>query len=71
MLSINKVQTVQSSNLFNSSAISENRIDNSVIGFKDYRTESVSKSKLSGKVKANLGIAYFIALTAMMFLLFA
>ncbi len=71
MLSINKVQTVQNGHLFNSSVLTENHIENNSIGYEDYRSASLSKSKISGKVKANLAIAYFVVLTTMIFLLFA
>ncbi|QQS34908.1 MAG: hypothetical protein IPM56_11620 [Ignavibacteriales bacterium] len=71
MLNVNKVQAVQSSHLFNSNILADSAIEQNITGFEEYRPFSLSHRKLSSKAKFNFSIAYFVALTAMIFLLFA
>lgn len=71
MLNLNKVQALQSRQYFDSNVLGKSSIDRSLTMFEDYRTDEFSQSKLKGKVKLNLGIAYFAALSVMIFLLFS
>lgn len=71
MLNLNKVQSIQRSHLFGSDVIGKNAIDRTVNIFEDYHTEELSQTSLKSKVKLNLGIAYFAALSVMLFLLFS
>ena len=71
MLNLNKVQTLQSRTIFGSDVIGKNTIDRTVSAFEDYRTQELTQGALKNKVKLNLGIAYFAALSVMLFLLFS
>ena len=69
MLNLNKVQALQSRQYFDSNVLGKSTIDRSLTVFEDYRTQELSPGKLKGKVKLNLGIAYFAALSVLLFIL--
>jgi hypothetical protein len=71
MQNLNKAQIIPSRQYFNSDTIGNRTIDRSLAVFEDYRRAEINQSKITGKVKFNLGIAYFTALTIMLFILFA
>lgn len=71
MLNLNKAQIVQSRQYFDADVIGNRNVDRGVAIFEDYRNTEITQNKLTGKLKFNLGIAYFGVLAVMLFLLFS